>query len=69
MVDCYELLQISPNADNDTIHRVYKYLAARLHPDNLQTGDAAKFQRVKAAYDVLVQCRSGAGNTMRSGES
>ncbi len=53
MVDCYELLQISPNADNDTIHRVYKYLAARLHPDNLQTGDAAKFQRVKTAYDVL----------------
>jgi curved DNA-binding protein CbpA len=53
MVDCYELLQISPNADSDTIHRVYKYLAARLHPDNLQTGDAAKFQRVKTAYDVL----------------
>lgn len=53
MIDYYELLQISPNADNETIHRVYRYLAARLHPDNLQTGDVEKFQLVKSAYDVL----------------
>src|SRR5579862_8682956 len=53
MIDYYELLQISPNADSETIHRVFKYLAARLHPDNGQTGNAAKFQLVKAAYDVL----------------
>jgi curved DNA-binding protein CbpA len=53
MIDYYELLQISPNADNETIHRVYRYLAARLHPDNLQTGDAAKFQVVTSAYEVL----------------
>jgi curved DNA-binding protein CbpA len=53
MVDHYELLQISRNADSDTIHRVFRYLAARLHPDNSDTGNAAKFQLVKAAYDVL----------------
>jgi DnaJ domain len=53
MIDYYEFLQISPNADNETIHRVYRYLAARLHPDNLKTGDPVKFQFVKAAYDVL----------------
>jgi curved DNA-binding protein CbpA len=53
MIDYYELLQISPNADNETIHRVYKYLAARLHPDNGATGDASKFQLVKSAYEVL----------------
>jgi curved DNA-binding protein CbpA len=53
MTDYYELLQISPNADNETIHRVFKYLAARLHPDNKYTGDIAKFQVVKSAYDVL----------------
>jgi curved DNA-binding protein len=34
MVDYYEFLQISPNADVDTIHRVYRFLAARFHPDN-----------------------------------
>ena len=53
MADYYELLQISPNADSDTIHRVFKYLAARLHPDNALTGNQQKFQQVQAAYDVL----------------
>ncbi len=53
MIDYYELLQISPNADNETIHRVFKYLAGRLHPDNAHTGNAEKFQMVKSAYDVL----------------
>ena len=53
MIDFYELLQISPNADGETIHRVYRYLAARFHPDNSDTGNAAKFQLVKAAYDAL----------------
>lgn len=53
MIDYYELLQISPKADGETIHRVYRYLAARLHPDNGKTGDAAKFRLVKAAYDTL----------------
>jgi curved DNA-binding protein CbpA len=49
----YEFLQISPNADQDTIHRVYRFLAARLHPDNPETGDADKFHLLKQAYDVL----------------
>jgi curved DNA-binding protein len=53
MIDFYELLQISPNADFETIHRVYRYLAARFHPDNSDTGDTGKFQLVKAAYDIL----------------
>jgi curved DNA-binding protein len=49
----YEFLQISPNADSDTIHRVYRFLAARFHPDNQATGDAETFADLKAAYDVL----------------
>ena len=53
MVDYYEFLQISPNADADTIHRVYRFLAARLHPDNKTTGDAEQFKLLKTAYDVL----------------
>jgi curved DNA-binding protein CbpA len=53
MVDYYEFLQISPNADVDTIHRVYRYLAARLHPDNPNTGDPEQFKLLKTAYDVL----------------
>lgn len=51
--DYYEFLQISPNAEPDTIHRVYKFLAVRLHPDNPETGDAEKFFLLKEAFDVL----------------
>ena len=35
--DFYEVLQISPNADPDTIHRIYRLLAQRFHPDNAET--------------------------------
>jgi curved DNA-binding protein CbpA len=52
-VDYYEFLQISPNADYDTIHRVYRFLAARFHPDNPTSGDPEKFFMLKTAYDVL----------------
>src|SRR6202051_5338891 len=51
--DYYEFLQISPNAEPDTIHRIYRFLAVRLHPENPETGDAEKFFLLKQAYDVL----------------
>jgi len=35
--DYYEFLQISPNAEGETIQRVYRFLATRLHPDNPET--------------------------------
>jgi curved DNA-binding protein len=53
MLDYYEFLQISPNADTDTIHRVYRFLATRLHPDNPESGDPEMFHVLKTAYDVL----------------
>lgn len=52
-VDYYEFLQISPNADHQTIHRVYHFLAARFHPDNPESGDAEKFNVLRDIYDVL----------------
>jgi curved DNA-binding protein len=55
--DYYEFLQISPNADAETIHRVYRFLAARLHPDNGETGNEENFRLLKAAYDVLADPR------------
>jgi curved DNA-binding protein CbpA len=51
--DHYEFMQISPNAEPDTIHRVFRFLAARFHPDNPDTGDVDKFSQLKEAYDVL----------------
>ena len=53
MANYYEFLQISPNAEQDTIHRVFRFLAARLHPDHPETGDADKNSQLKQAYDVL----------------
>ena len=52
-VDYYEILEISPNASLETIHRVYRILAQRFHPDNPQTGDADAFRGVTNAYQVL----------------
>lgn len=52
-IDYYEFLQISPNADWDTIHRVYRFLGARYHPDNPISGNAEMFAKLKTAYDVL----------------
>jgi DnaJ domain len=51
--DYYEFLQISRRADQETIHRVYRFLAARFHPDNPVSGDADKFSRLTSAYEVL----------------
>ena len=52
-LDYYELLQVSPTADIETIHRVYRLLAQRFHPDNQQTGNAGRFRQVSEAYNVL----------------
>lgn len=52
-IDLYEVLQISPNADPDTVHRVYRLLAQRFHPDNQSTGDSERFRLLTEAYHVL----------------
>jgi len=52
-VDYYELLQISPNAEPETIHRVFRIMAARFHPDNPQTGDNETFLLLTKAYETL----------------
>jgi len=51
--DLYEVLQISPNADAETIHRVYRIQAQRFHPDNKEHGDPEAFRRIYEAYQIL----------------
>lgn len=51
--DYYEILQVSSNADRETIDRVYHLLARRYHPDNNGTGDAIKFDLLTKAHRVL----------------
>lgn len=51
--DYYELLQLSPNADAETIARVYRLLAQRYHPDNRGSGNSEVFLQLSQAYRVL----------------
>ena len=51
--DYYEVLQVSSSAELETIHRVYRLLAQRFHPDNRETGNSARFRLVSDAYSVL----------------
>jgi hypothetical protein len=51
--DYYEVLQVSPRADRDTIERVYRFLAHRFHPDNQESGNAERFTELVDAYRVL----------------
>lgn len=51
--DHYETLQINRKADLQTIHRVFRIMAARFHPDNPETGDLEQFLRMKQAYNIL----------------
>src|SRR5438067_2224917 len=53
--DYYEVLQVSPNADEDVIQAAYKRLTSKWHPDR-NHGDpsaAARTQRLNEAYEVL----------------
>ena len=51
--DYYELMQLSPNADADTVARVYRFLAQRYHPDNVGSGNSELFVQLTEAYRVL----------------
>ncbi len=51
--DHYEVLQVSSNADRETIERVFRHLANRYHPDNLESGNTDKFTELVNAYSIL----------------
>ena len=51
--DYYEILRVGPQADQDTIERVYRTLADRFHPDNTGTGNPQTFLRLGEAYETL----------------
>jgi len=52
-VDYYEILQVGQNADLETVERVFRLLAKRYHPDNLESGDNERFREVHDAFEVL----------------
>ena len=60
-VDYYELLQLSSNADTDTIERVFRHLAKKLHPDNRESADPEQFRLVVEAHKTLSSPEARAG--------
>jgi curved DNA-binding protein CbpA len=52
-IDYYELLEISPNANSETIERIFRYFAMRYHPDNRETGDESRFSEIVDAHNTL----------------
>jgi curved DNA-binding protein CbpA len=60
-IDYYELLQVSSNADSDTIERVFRHLAKKFHPDNKESGDTDRFQLIVEAHRTLSNLESRAG--------
>ena len=52
-VDYYEVLQVSDGAEPETVSRVYRMLAQRYHPDNLETGNESRFREITEAYHIL----------------
>jgi curved DNA-binding protein CbpA len=58
--DLYEVLEVSPNASQETIERMFRFLAQRYHPDRAGTGDADRFDQVLKAYGTLKEPESRA---------
>lgn len=50
-VDYYELLEVSPNANLETIERVFRYFATKCHPD--AGGDKQRFATLIRAFETL----------------
>ena len=51
--DYYEDLQVSPNADLETVERIYRLLAKRYHTDNPVSGNAEKFEAITRAFRII----------------
>lgn len=51
--DYYETLEVNPVASSDTIHKIYRVLAHRIHPDNPESGNEEQFKKLVRAYRVL----------------
>ena len=51
--DLYRILDISPDADSDTIKARYRELARENHPDVSGQDSDAKMARINRAYEIL----------------
>jgi len=60
-VDYYELLQLSPNADAETLEHTFRYFAKKFHPDNAESADTDRFRLIVEAHRTLADPETRAG--------
>jgi hypothetical protein len=51
--DHYETLEVNPAASFDTIHKIFRVLAHRVHPDNPDSGSEEGFKKLAKAYRIV----------------
>ena len=64
-VDYYELLQLSFNADVETIDRVFRHLAQKFHPDHNDYANKDRFIQIVEAHQILSNPETRAGYDVR----
>jgi hypothetical protein len=60
-VDYYELLQLSPNADAETMEHTFRYFAKKFHPDNAESANTDRFRQIVEAHRTLSDPETRAG--------
>jgi curved DNA-binding protein CbpA len=63
-VDYYDLMQVSPNADEETIQQIFRHLAKKWHPDS-QRGDSERFKLLVEAHGTLTNPERRAAYDLR----
>jgi curved DNA-binding protein CbpA len=53
-MDCYVVLGVAEDADEETIRSAFRALARRYHPDVGAGSSSLEFQRAREAYETLV---------------
>jgi hypothetical protein len=67
-IDYYDLMQVSPNADEDTIRRIFRHLVKKCHPDLPSGGDPERFHELMNAHTVLTNAERRAAYDIRHQE-
>ncbi len=64
-VDYYQVFQLAPTAEQETIELMFRYLAKRLHPDVADDGNVQEFTLLVEAYETLKDSKTRAAYDTR----
>ena len=64
----YDILDIEPNSDSDTIKKAYRRLSLKYHPDK-NNDDSFMFNKITQAYEFLINNHSSTTSTNTNNSS